>query len=131
MSSSSLSGLLDTNILIGVARANPLTVEWLQSQANARFGVPVLVFMEFVGGSRDATEQKRMLNILQPYPIIHLTASDSAWAQAQHTRYNLSHNVGIIDTLIASAAHRLEVPIYTLNLKHFTPLPGVKAIKPY
>jgi hypothetical protein len=37
----------------------------------------------------------------------------------------------VIDCLIAAPSHRLNVPLYTMNLKHFTPLLGALAVRPY
>jgi predicted nucleic acid-binding protein len=33
--------------------------------------------------------------------------------------------------MIASVAARLEVPLYTLNVKHYQPLPGIRVVRPY
>ncbi len=46
-------------------------------------------------------------------------------------RLHLSHGLDSMDCLIASANHRLGIPLYTCNLKHFTPLLGDLAHKPY
>jgi len=35
------------------------------------------------------------------------------------------------DAMIASVAVRLAVPLYTLNIKHYAPLPDVDEQKPY
>lgn len=41
----------------------------------------------------------------------------------------LSHGVGFLDSLVAATSH--DLPIATLNLKHFEPLPDVRARRPY
>jgi predicted nucleic acid-binding protein len=46
-------------------------------------------------------------------------------------RYELSHGVGMMDCLIASVSYRLQLPLYTHNLKHFAPLLNDLAQKPY
>lgn len=46
-------------------------------------------------------------------------------------RLRLSHGVTVNDCLIASVAHRLQIPLYTHNLKDMTPLIGELAVKPY
>lgn len=47
-------------------------------------------------------------------------------------QYRLSHGIGINDCLIASVAHRLQVPILTHNQKDFLKiLPANLVIKPY
>ena len=42
----------------------------------------------------------------------------------QMERYRLSHGVGINDSLIAAVSYRLQVPLYTHNLKHMRVLLG-------
>jgi predicted nucleic acid-binding protein len=57
--------------------------------------------------------------------------ADQDWAMEQMERYRLSHGVGVNDCLIASVAYRLQVPLYTHNLKDMTPMLGKLAVKPY
>ncbi len=40
-------------------------------------------------------------------------------------------DMGWVDCLIAATSIRLNLPIYTSNLKHFRLLKGVTAITPY
>ena len=126
-----VDALLDTNVLIDISRQIPVAVQWMQTQSSTVFGLPVLVCMELIDGVQNQLDRQRALKVIQQYPVIHLYTRDSKWAQAQHTKFKLSHNVGIGDALIASASARLKVPIYTLNTKHFSPLPDVQAIRPY
>jgi predicted nucleic acid-binding protein len=68
---------------------------------------------------------------LKRLQTVYLTEEDQQWAQAKHRQYKLSHNVGLADCLIASVSQRLELPLYTLNLKHMRPVLGDLAVKPY
>jgi predicted nucleic acid-binding protein len=128
---SEVQALLDTSILIDLWRGNPPALQWIRSNSSIVFALPVIACMELVDGARNVAERQQAVKLLQPYPVVHISPVDSAWAQAQHAQYKLSHNVGIGDVLIASAAARLSVPLYTLNTRHFTPLPGVTVVKPY
>jgi predicted nucleic acid-binding protein len=56
---------------------------------------------------------------------------DFEWAIQQALRFRLSHNVDMMDCLIASTAQRLGLPLFTRNLKHFQPMIGRLAQKPY
>jgi predicted nucleic acid-binding protein len=49
----------------------------------------------------------------------------------QLERFQFSHRIGMEDCLIAAVAYRLQIPLYTHNLKHMTPLLGTLAVKPY
>ncbi len=129
----SITALLDTSVVVDISRQIPVAVTWLQSQrqTQAVFGLPVVVCMELIDGARNNAEKRHAMQVLRPFSIIHILPSDSEWAYRQHAQFRLSHSVGILDALIAAPAARLGVPIYTLNTKHFTPLPDVTAIKPY
>ncbi len=126
-----IDGFLDTNILVDLLRKQASCSTWMQTQAGTHFALPVLVHMELINGVESAAERQSVQKALAAYPVVHLTTEDSIWAQQQHAIHKLSHNVGIIDALIAAPAWRLKIPIYTLNVKHFKPLPDILVIKPY
>jgi len=70
--------------------------------------------------------------ILSQFDMEYLTPPDMDWAMQQLERYRLSHGVGIHDCLIASVAHRLQVPLYTHNLRDMRVLLNeTLVIKPY
>ncbi|NWF68509.1 MAG: hypothetical protein HXY40_05435 [Chloroflexi bacterium] len=56
--------------------------------------------------------------------------ADIDWAADRLADFRLSHGVEIMDCLIAAPCHRLQLPLYTHNLKHLTPLLGALAHKP-
>jgi predicted nucleic acid-binding protein len=71
-------------------------------------------------------------SILTQFDMEYLTPSDMDWAIQQVERYKLSHGVGINDCLIASVCYRLQVPLYTDNLKDMNLLLGNSlVVKPY
>ncbi len=69
--------------------------------------------------------------LLSQFDFLYLTSADQQWAMQQIERFQFSHHIGKDDCLIASAAHRLQLPLYTHNLKDMTPLIGGLAVKPY
>lgn len=128
-----IDGLLDTNIVIDLWRGKSDALNWLTTQAANQtvLGLPVIAYMEMITGAANKQALQQTINLLKPYPVVHLTRKDSEWAQKQHSAFKLTHNLSVGDVLIASPAARLKVPIYTLNTKHFSPLPDVQAIRPY
>ncbi len=126
-----VQALIDTSVLIDLWRAKPDALQWLGHHKSTTFGLPVRVCTELIDGVRDNAERRQAIRMLGRYPVVHLTIADSAWARAQHAQYKLSHNIGIIDAFVAAPAARLKVPTYTLNTKHFAPLPGISAQRPY
>jgi predicted nucleic acid-binding protein len=120
---------IDTSVLVDVLRQRPFAIEWFEFQAG--LAVTPFVQMELVAGAQNKIEQARALRLIANLQMIFPAQLDLEWAMQQQTMYVLSHNVGMNDCLIASASHRLQLPLYTTNLKHFAPLLGSLADKPY
>lgn len=126
-----VEGIIDTSIIIDFLRRHPPAQDWFQHEATERFAVTPTVWMETVQGATSKIELDRALRLLHQFSVEHPTPDDNLWAMQQLAHFHLSHNVGFQDVMIASVAVRLEVPIYTLNVKHFSPLPGVNVQRPY
>ncbi|MEP6984578.1 MAG: PIN domain-containing protein [Chloroflexota bacterium] len=125
-----VGALLDTSILIDILRLNSNANQWIAKQ-NIQFGVTGIVHLEVLQGAIDKQDQNNGLKLLRRFESIELTPSDYHWAIEQLIHYKLSHNVGGVDCLIAAPSHRLQIPLYTMNIKHFTPILGTLAQKPY
>jgi predicted nucleic acid-binding protein len=124
-----VNALVDTAILIDVLRGNGDALAWASTQTD--IGITTVTLFELVEGARDKQELQRILAFLQGFPDIDLHQADLSWAAGQLIKYRLSHHVDAFDCLIAAPSHRLQIPLYTPNLKHFTPLIGSLAQKPY
>ena len=126
-----MDAFVDTSILIDIHRGHSSALIWLQAHQELRLGITPLVWMEILIGAENKLAQKRAVIFLSRFPIIYLTQEDQEWATRQFQMYRLSHNVGLVDCLIAAPAHRLQLPLYTRNLKHFAPLLGGLAVQAY
>ena len=124
-----VTALVDSSVLIDVLRGYKPAVDWLATQG--RLGVTPIVWLELIEGAPNKAKQTAAIKLLRRFDRIVLIPDDMQWAIEQLTRYNLSHNVDSFDCLIASVHHRLQVTLYTRNLKHFTPLIGDLAQSPY
>ena len=123
--------LLDTNIMVDMIRKYPPALQWLHSLTPDQMGVSVIVYMEVIEGATNKFKQRAAGQLLSRFQVIYLTEGDFKWAVKEQANYRLSHNIGMTDLLIASVNHRLQVPLYTRNVKHFTPLLGSLVQKPY
>lgn len=68
---------------------------------------------------------------LEQFPICWPSEDDCNCALVTFADLSLSHGVEMIDVLIAHSAIGLDVPIVTLNEKHFKIISGLKTIIPY
>ena len=123
--------VLETTVIVDLLRNYPPAETWIQSQTHSSFGITPIIWMEVIGGGPTKIKRNQAARLMQRFDMIDLTSTDFLWAMQQQMTYELSHGVGMMDCLIASVSQRLQIPLYTHNLKHFTPLIDSLAQKPY
>jgi predicted nucleic acid-binding protein len=126
-----ISSILDTSVVIDLLRGLPPAVRWFSDLGRQRPAITPVVWMEAVQGASDGTKRAQAIRFLRQFLVEHPTADDNRWAMRQLARFYLSHGIHLQDVMIASVAARLEVPLYTLNVKHYQPLPGIRVVRPY
>lgn len=125
-----ITGFVDTNILIEVYRGNKVAKSWYESEPD--LAISSTAWLELMEGANGKAGQQRCLEIIAPLDLVFVMEDDQRWAMAQILRYRLSHGVSFKDCLIASVCHRLQVPLYTQNVKDFLTILGTSlVIKPY
>jgi len=123
-------GIVDTTVILHYFRNNTDAREWLESQSS-QLSITSVTWMEVMEGTRSKVNQAQSKQILSRFELLYLTHTDQRWAMQQLENFQFSHHIGMNDCQIASVAYRLNLPLYTHNLKHMTPLIGNLAIKPY
>lgn len=118
-----IAALLDTAVVVDVLRGHPPAVTWLAQQGS--LGVSAVVWLEVIQGAPDRQAEQAALRARRG------ARPGQRMGHPPTARLHLSHGLDSMDCLIASANHRLGIPLYTCNLKHFTPLLGDLAHKPY
>ena len=123
-------GIVDTTVIVHYFRKNSAAQSWVDTQS-ARLSVVSMTWLEVMHGAGSKANEAASKTILNRFELVYLSQADQDWAMEQVERYHLSHGISINDSLIASVAYRLQVPLYTHNLKDMVPLLGRLAIKPY
>jgi predicted nucleic acid-binding protein len=124
-----VTGLVDSSVLVDVLRGYPPAEQWLAD--TAQLGVTQIIWLELLEGSQNKQRQREAMKLLRRFALIRLTGDDVQWSIEQLITLRLSHNVDAFDCLIVSVHVRLNLPLYTRNLKHFIPLIGELARSPY
>lgn len=125
------AGLVDSTVIIHLLRSDPSAIAWVQNLPD-RLGVTPITWLEVMFGAPGKSGQERAKATLARFDLSFFTPADQLWAMEQMERYRLSQGVGINDCLIASVAHRLQMPVHTHNVKDFLKiLPSSLVIKPY
>lgn len=125
-----VTGLVDTSIIIDLIRGYPDAYMWLSS-IDETLGVTHFVWLEVIQGAQNKQKLASAMKILADFELIEITPADTQWAVQALATTRLAHNVDALDSLIASVSYRLQIPLYTRNMKHFMPLLDDLAQKPY
>jgi predicted nucleic acid-binding protein len=123
--------LLDTDVMVDILRGHPPAVAWLAGLGSAAVALPGLVAMELLQGCRNLAEQQRLELFLQRFALHWPTAADCQRAYLDFAAYHLSHNLGLLDVLIAHTALGLQEELATFNVKHYGVIAGLRTVQPY
>ena len=118
--------LIDSDVLIWVARGNTSAINKLQSSPNWR--ISAVSYMELAQGCRDKAELKAMQKafLYEAGDVLAITQPISDLACTLVEKYALSHSVHLADALIAATAMAHAMPLLTGNSKHFSAIKGLE-----
>ncbi len=122
--------LLDTDILIDIQRKFVPAVAWFNALP-ATPSVPGFVVMELIQKAQNKQQVQGALALTSSLPIVWPTEPDCDFALSVFTTYHLSHNLGLVDSLIAACAVGLSATLCIFNLKHYRVVPGLITDQPY
>jgi predicted nucleic acid-binding protein len=123
-------GIVDTTVILHYFRNASSARTWVDAQT-VRLSVVSITWMEVMEGARSKINQAECRNVLDKFDLLYPTVTDQHWAMQQLEFFQFSHHIGKEDCLIASVAYRLQIPLYTHNLKDMAPILGRLAVKPY
>src|SRR6185295_19877296 len=109
-------GIVDTTVILHYFRKVATARAWVDSQP-VRLSVVSTTWMEVMEGASSKVNQAESRRILNKFDLLYLTTADQQWAMQQLEYFQFSHHIGMDDCLIASVAYRLQLPLYTHNLK--------------
>ena len=118
--------LLDTDVLIDFLRGQPQAVQ-LMEDTDCEFHVSAVSVAELYVGVRDGQEREVLDQLMGLLRTIEISTEIAQQAGLWRREYGKSHGTGIIDALIAACADASQIPLATLNVKHFPMLPRVSA----
>lgn len=120
--------IFDTNILIELYRGNTEIRKQVLTIDTGIFYISSISVAEFLAGARNKDEMRKIEKQLSKYTLLPITEDISKLFLQLFRQYNLSHKSGIPDTLIAATALYYDLPLLTLNTKHFQYFPEIKLL---
>ena len=118
--------LLDTDVLIDFLRGQPQAIQLLED-TDYEFYLSAVSVAELYVGVRDGKEREVLDQLVGLLQTVEISTEIAQQAGLWRREYGKSHGTGIIDALIAACADTLQIPLATLNVKHFPMLPNVSA----
>lgn len=110
--------LFDSNVLIHAFRNNKNTA--LKLEQLEIISVPAVVAGELYQGSKNKQELAIIEEYIDTYcEVLPITERISMFALKLVQLYTLSHNLLIIDALIAATAYEHDMTLVTEDTKHF------------
>jgi predicted nucleic acid-binding protein len=122
--------LLDTDVMVDFLRGHPPAVSWVITLPPP-LGLPGLVVMELIQGCRNLAEQQQVEKELNRFTWYWPTVADCRRACQDFSTYHLSHNLGLLDALIAHIAVGQNELLETFNTKHYGLINGLQTVQPY
>lgn len=126
--------LFDTSVLISHLRGeDEHCTKYVQQVAQGTLTgiISVLTITELYAAERLSEDGEHIVDsLILPFLAIDVESDISMQAGRLVRRWRRSHGIGVIDALIAATALTEEVPIVTLNTKHFKFIPGLVVLNP-
>ncbi len=107
---------LDTNIVIEYLKGNKSI---LKNCAFDNLYINDIVVMELYQGARDKNDLAFIKDNISIFKILKLNHEIVSLSTQIVERYNLSHNMKIMDALIASTVLIYNIKLFTKNIKDF------------
>lgn len=122
--------LVDADIMIDVLREFAPALVWFYN-LDDEIALPGFVAMELVQGSTNKSEQIKVTSIIRKSKVVWPSGEASDKALHSYAQFHLSHQLGLLDSLIAQTAIEQRLPLHTFNTKHYRGVPLLKTIQPY
>lgn len=110
--------LVDTDVLIDYLRGEGEAVHFVEAHID-QLTISVVTVAELYQGVRDADEVEALEGLIDALRVIPVTPRIAREAGLLRRDYRQQCGCGLADCLIAATALAEEIPLRTLNVKHF------------
>lgn len=122
--------IIDADVIIELIRKNPLAKSFIVNEVrDENIVLSCITVAELLQGAKNKEDLFQMNKILNQYIVVPIDYSISNIFASLFQNYVLSHDTGIADTLVAATTLHYNLPLLTINQKHFKHIPGLKLVK--
>lgn len=118
--------LIDTSVLIGRFRREPRAMAALERVEGGSFVLCDAIVAEVLAGTRTKAEYAATKNeLLSKFHVLPFTMEVSVCFRRSLDQVSIGRDIHFADQLIAATAIAHNVPLLTLNTKHFKVIEGL------
>jgi len=121
--------LCDTDVIIGFYRNNPDVISELRIIGQQNIAVSTVTAGELIYGALNKKELLQIKKDLDNLVLLDIDRKTCDIFLELIGKYALSHKLAVPDGFIAATAMSNEIELYTLNLKDFRFINGLKLYK--
>lgn len=122
--------IIDVDIITEVLRKNPLAKSFIINEVGSQNVIlSRITVAEIQQGAINREDLHEMNKMLRQYLVVPIDYSISNNFASLFENFTLSHNCGIADTLVAATALHYNLPLLTINHKHFKHISNLVLLK--
>lgn len=110
--------LVDTSILIDLQKGQPNTIKKFD-KLKEKVIISRITACEFIYGAKNKKEKKVNMQFIDHLKIVEVNETISEYTYSLLDKHGLATKLGIADAIIAATAIVKDLPLWTLNKKHF------------
>jgi predicted nucleic acid-binding protein len=122
--------VVDADVVIEVLRKNPVVASYLRNDIGAfNIVLSAVTIAEIQQGATSKENLQQINRLLKQYIILPIEYQISNIFSTLVQKYVLSHDTDIGDTFVAATALHYQLPLLTMNLKHYKHIPNLQLVK--
>ena len=121
--------LCDTDVIIEFYRNNPDIISELKTIGQENIAVSIITAGELIYGALNKKELRQIKKDIKNLTVIDIDKMICDISLEIMDKYVLSHKLALPDGLIAASAMAHDIELYTLNIKDYGFIDGIKLYK--
>jgi predicted nucleic acid-binding protein len=122
--------VVDADVMIEVLRKNPSVASYLRNDIGAfKIVLSAITVAEIQQGATSKENLQQINRFLKQYIVLPIDYHISNIFTNLVQKYVLSHNTDLGDTFVAATALNYQLPLLTMNHKHYKHVPNLQLIR--
>jgi predicted nucleic acid-binding protein len=122
--------VVDADVMIEVLRKNPAAASYLRNEIGPfNIVLSAVTVAEIQQGATSKENLQQISRFLKQYLVLPIDYHISNIFSTLVQKYVLSHNTDIGDSFVAATALHFQLPLLTMNVRHYKHIPNLQLIR--